>query len=312
MISTYLKAAILCVLAAASCTAETVRNPSKRAGADPFFQIVRHNKWGFMDRTGRIVVHPAFADERDFFHGLAAVELLSGKWGYIAQTGKQVIYGRFDEARDFLAELAPVRVGRKWGYIDTSGQMVIEPQFQAAGEFHEGLARVYIWSKAVCASGTFTNENAPFYAFHLTDNEPPDVVGCYPQGGKFGFIDKTGKMVISPQFFVARDFAEGLAAVRIEETADSKFGYIDRAGKLTIAPRFYDAGPFSEGLAAVETSARIVGTHVEDIAWGFIDHTGSLRIPISTISLAISPRGSPAPRSNWERAWATWITTGRW
>ncbi len=48
---------------------------------------------------------------------------------------------------------------------------------------------------------------------------------------------------------------------------------------MVIAPQFNQAGPFSEGLAAVETSARVVGTHVVDIAWGFIDKAGILKIP---------------------------------
>lgn len=231
-----------------------------------------------MDRTGRVVVTPAFADERDFFHGLAAVELPEGKWGFIDESGKLSIAARFDEVRDFIDDLAPVRIGRKWGYVDTSGRIAIEPHFQGAGEFHEGLARILLWSKVDCGSGTFTSDDAPLGAFDLVEDQG-ELPGCFPKGGKFGYIDKTGKVVIAPQFFVARDFAEGLAAVRVEETNDSQYGYIDRAGHLVIAPRFYQAGPFSEGLAAVETSARVVGNQVVDIAWGFIDKAGTLRIP---------------------------------
>jgi hypothetical protein len=48
---------------------------------------------------------------------------------------------------------------------------------------------------------------------------------------------------------------------------------------MVIPPRFHQAGPFSEGLAAVETSARVVGNQVVDIAWGFIDQAGVFKIP---------------------------------
>jgi len=270
---------ILAVLGVVCASAETIRNPAKRKGAGPLFQIVRHDKWGFMDRSGRVVITPAFDDERDFFHGLAAVQVPNGHWGFIDEKGKPVIAARFDEARDFIEELAPVRIGRKWGYIDTSGRMAIDPQYQSAGEFHQGLARIHLWSKVACTSGTFTSDDAPLYAFHLLEDDKSDLPGCFPEGGKFGYIDKTGKVVIEPQFFVAQDFSEGLAAVRIEETSESKYGYIDQTGHIVIAPRFHQAGPFSDGLAAVETSARIVGNQVVDIAWGFIDKNGVLKIP---------------------------------
>jgi WG repeat protein len=235
MFSSRLKALTLAVLAIMCARAETVRNPTKRKGAGPLFQIFRNDKWGFMDRTGRVVIAPAFDDERDFFHGLAAVLLPEGKWGFIDEKGKLVIAARFDDVRDFLEELAPVRIGRKWGYIDTSGRMVVEPRFQSAGEFHEGLARIHIWSKVSCTSGAFTSDDAPLYAFHLLEDDKSDLPGCFPDGGKFGYIDKTGKVVITPQFFVAQDFAEGLAAIRIEEAVGSKFGYIDRTGQMVIA-----------------------------------------------------------------------------
>jgi hypothetical protein len=232
MLSWHSKLLITAVLGVVSAHSETIRNPAKRAGAGPLFQIVRNDKGGFIDRTGRVVIAPAFADERDFFRGLAAVQTPEGKWGYIDETGKMAIAPRFDEVRDFIDDLAPVRISRKWGYIDTSGRLVIEPRFQSAGEFHEGLARIHVWSKIACTSGKFTSDDAPFYAFHLLEDDESDGPGCFPEGGKFGYIDKTGKAIIVPQFFVAQDFSGGLAAVRVEESADSKYGYIDRMGHM--------------------------------------------------------------------------------
>ncbi len=276
------RAAKLCLILLSLLTlcasAETVRNPSKRKGAGPLFQIARDGKWGYMDRTGRIAIAPQFEYERDFFHGLAGV-YLGKKWGFIDEKGTLVITAQFDEVRDFLADLAPVRIGRKWGYINTSGRMVIPPRFQAAAEFHEGLARVHVWERVVCTQGEFTKDNAPEYVFRLLEDDASDLPGCFPQGGHFGFIDQAGILVIPAQFFVAQDFAEGMAAVRVEESSESKFGYIDRSGRFVISPRFNQAGHFSEGLAAVETSARIVGDHVVDIAWGYVDKTGRLAIP---------------------------------
>ena len=50
--------------------------------------------------------------------------------------------------------------------------------------------------------------------------------------GRWGYIDKTGKMVISPQFDWTFGFSEGLAAVNIGDLRTGKAGYIDRSSVL--------------------------------------------------------------------------------
>src|SRR5262249_47671462 len=88
--------------------------------------------------------------------------------------------------------------------------------------------------------------------------------------GKYGYIDKTGKMVIEPKFSGAGEFHEELASVCTGTGEVCKYGYIDRSGNIIIEPRFDYANPFSGGLAIVEI----------DFAFeaGYIDRTGSLII----------------------------------
>jgi hypothetical protein len=78
------------------------------------------------------------------------------------------------------------------------------------------------------------------------------------------FIDKSGALVINPQFESAGDFSDGLALVSF----GGKYGYIDRHGKIAIAPQFDDAGEFSDGLARAGMGAR----------FGFIDKQGKFAI----------------------------------
>ena len=56
------------------------------------------------------------------------------------------------------------------------------------------------------------------------------------QGDKWGFIDASGRWVISPRlrFDGVMSFTEGLAMVEKGE----KYGFIDKTGKIVIAPRF--------------------------------------------------------------------------
>jgi WG containing repeat len=45
-------------------------------------------------------------------------------------------------------------------------------------------------------------------------------------GGKYGYIDRTGHLVIPAQFYRAEEFSEGLAAVGLESSFPEKWGYI--------------------------------------------------------------------------------------
>jgi len=50
------------------------------------------------------------------------------------------------------------------------------------------------------------------------EEETKQSIRLFPveQSGKFGYIDKTGNIIIKPQFDSAWDFSEGLARVSID------------------------------------------------------------------------------------------------
>ncbi len=80
------------------------------------------------------------------------------------------------------------------------------------------------------------------------------------QAGSYGYVGKKGLLVIESQFSEAKNFSQGLAAVKI----DSKWGYINKIGKLVIRPQFSDTGSFSQGLAAIKIGDK----------WGYINGNG--------------------------------------
>jgi hypothetical protein len=104
-------------------------------------------EWGYIDKTGEIVIDVQFDRAGNFSEGLAWV-IIDEQLGYIDQAGNVVIEPQFDahpRPQSFSEGLAAVQVG-KWGYIDRTGEMVIEPQFDSAHDFH-GLAQVEIGDK---------------------------------------------------------------------------------------------------------------------------------------------------------------------
>ena len=63
---------------------------------------------------------------------------------------------------------------------------------------------------------------------------PPVTQNLYPilKDGKWGYIDRAGKVVIQPRFYEVQWFSGGLAQVQI----DGKLGYIDRSGSYVWKP----------------------------------------------------------------------------
>jgi len=76
-----------------------------------------------------------------------------------------------------------------------------------------------------------------------------DTKGPLPvlRDGKWGYIDHTGSIAITPQFEEAGFFYEGRAAVR----QNGLWGYVDGVGSVVIQPTFSLASRFSNGLAYV-------------------------------------------------------------
>ncbi len=185
------------------------------------------DKWGFIDKTGKVVMQ--FDEAGQFSEGLAAAKV-NGKFGYVDRSGKFVIAPAYEQAAPFSDGLAMVRVNGLYGFIDKSGRLVIPAKYKEARGFSEGLATVFV------------NQEKGEWAVIDHDGKqviPPRVngFGDFSNGVakimvdyEEGFIDKTGKIVIEPEFARADDFQDGLAWVINSETG--RQSYIDTTGKI--------------------------------------------------------------------------------
>jgi len=224
-----------------------------------------------------------------FSGGLAAVKI-DGKWGYINKSGKLIIKTQFDFANDFSDSLALVTISGKYGFINKHGTIVINPQFDYGGQikevaffeelanienrkskyegFNEGLALVAIKNGGLLKFGYIDMLGK----FIITPQY--DDAGNFSEGlaaveinERNGYIDKTGKFVIPPAFIIAGNFYGDLAQVQLYEPINKpkqytakatdkivpltdqelyvlgiqrpkviKYGYIDKAGKYIWEP----------------------------------------------------------------------------
>lgn len=172
------------------------------------------NKFGVVDKTGSFIVPLEYDTIRDFSNGLAVVkgEIADDRssyshkkyirWGIIDKAGALVQplkYTEISELSDDLLKAEEDNYGRNLCHIiNKTGKSIAT--YTEIGEFSEGLARV-------------------------KNDDKRGYIGDY----KWGYIDKTGKVVIPVEYFEAGDFSDGLAAV-----LGSWWGVIDKTGKKVL------------------------------------------------------------------------------
>jgi hypothetical protein len=219
-------------------TSYSIIIPVKARGAGPLYRIKRDNKWGFINREGKVVIRPQFAAANDFFDGLAAVRIVNA-WGYVRESGAIAIPAIYDSASDFKEQRAVVCRDDLCGVIDPSGNLLTRLEYSEVKPFSEGFAAVWVGAKETPFGGNAVLRHA----------------------GKWGFIDRSGTIVIEPQFDWAEGFSRGRAAVGVGGKRDksgdiftmdgARWGFIDTRGEITIPAQFEEVETFEEEVAAV-------------------------------------------------------------
>lgn len=235
----------------------------------------QERKYGYMDKTGRVVIPPQFYDSGHFSEGLAWISVLRERqwlYGFIDKTGKIVIEPQFVyQPRDFVDGLAKVMGQQHSGFIDRTGSFRILVEFEHSDDFFsEGLLAAVMQGEQ--PRGVYLKRDGqvaleiPFWQQRTAHQRSrytirrlqlaPFSEGLAPvlSFNRLGFIDKTGTVIIAPEFRETNGFSEGLAAVKIiGSDGQYVWGYIDRAGNFVIEPQFKEAQPFAGGLAHVST-----------------------------------------------------------
>ena len=241
-----------------------------------------NDKYGYIDRTGKIIIEPQFDEAHSFQEGLAYVQMNGEKElkeYFIDKTGKIVINQPFFIAKTGFSEgltiiytntneNKPYSSLHKFGFIDKTGECVINHQFDLVEDFHEGLACVHINGNKGLIDGKtgYINHTGEFAIAPQFRSGSFFSEGLAPIaiGNKYGYIDKSGQTIIPLKFDIAYPFSEGLARIQI----DGKMGFINKSGEIIINPQFDEAHDFHEGLAYIEVNGKA----------GYIDPKGKYAI----------------------------------
>ncbi len=135
-----------------------------------------------------------------------------------------------------------------WGFKKINGDIAIPAKFTFAYAFSDGFAAVNMGGEV-----------------RLIDEYTDEYVVV---GGKWGYINKQGELVIPLQFDGADFFENGFAIVE----KNTKKTFIDKTGKAITEFKYDFVNPFCEGLAAVGGGRPLEFTFIDKTGKTVISH----------------------------------------
>ncbi|USG64993.1 WG repeat-containing protein [Brevibacillus ruminantium] len=248
-------------------------------------------KWGYIDSAGRFIITPSYGYAESFQDNGLAIVQVKNRSGLINTLGLFVVSpiyqtitpfseGRavvlddrgfqvIDEQGNILTAapysfIGSFKEGRAvfnqrgeqgkylYGYLDRSGKEAIPGQYLAANDFQDGKAVVEVKEgehALIDRSGKVLQSYPYAYVGPMGDGL---LAFSESLDGPKGYLDETGKVVISPQFSVALPFEEGKAVVNAsKDFSENLYGLIDKSGSYLIPPKYNDIQLLGEGRAAV-------------------------------------------------------------
>ena len=216
------------------------------------YTVKLNGKVGLFNLEGKEIIpisyHWIYTDEID--DNILIVAELNGKEGYINTKNEWVIPATYRDAFAFRQGLAKVREVRDYIYINLKGEPVIQ-DFDA--NVIEPSDNTYIVGvRKECKYMVYDLNGNLLDTYNLLRNNwSDDAIFAVKKGGKWGYIDGYGKVIIPLEYEKVGDFSEGLAAVR----KDGKWGYINLKNEVVIPIEFTNirVSSFKNGVATYYT-----------------------------------------------------------
>jgi hypothetical protein len=237
--------------------------------------------WAFADATGELAIPDRFSFAFNYLSGAASVERTVGVWDVIDREGTPLALWRgvtregrirASTGRSYRGpgfQFEPQRgPNTTWGLLDEQGNTVVEPTYHGIGDVIEGFCfahhadgtTVYLDRDGQVALGPFPGAGRGF----------SNGWARLKSEGRWTFIDRTGAIVLEPEYLEMEPFREERALFKAND--GGLYGFIDRAGQVVTRASYLEARSFAGGMAAVATGDP---TDWRSKRWGFVDATGA-------------------------------------
>lgn len=226
-------------------TGGCIKKASYHTYDDMLLPFYKNEKFGFINREGKVVIEPKYEAFKDLQLGVKVID------------GKKKPDGMFSSKTPIVPNFNIVRNEEKWGVINNDEEVIIPFKYDSVAFYNgEILALkigdendVYDIKGSILLEKISGKELMDFW--REPKGTPPDLIP-HKKGDKYGYVDENGKIIIDHKFAIAYIFKDGLALVKEEFGKKGPgYGYIKKDGKYFVEPKFEEARSFNEGIAAV-------------------------------------------------------------
>ena len=231
--------------------------------AEPFAKdgtarITQNNLVGVIDKTGKIIINPAFQSISDFSEGVATANTSTG-YSLIDLNGKTLYSSKYfiGYYTNGMAVTEKISSDSQtlYGYLDKTGTVKIPLQYKAANNFYNNKALVQTQNdkyELIDTAGkvliTFPYKVMSAFSkdyFMFADNTTH----------KEGYVDTSGKIITAAKFNIAEEFIDGFAIVGVNDANDTiKYGLINDKGEYVVKPEYSSMDSLGQGLYSVNNS----------------------------------------------------------
>lgn len=255
--------------------------------------------WRLIDSQGRALSNGFYEKILQLTEEFFSVKN-KGFYGLTDSKGKEVVHCVFDSVAAPVEGLVAVKFKGKYGIIDINENWRVAPQ-----DFPLRAINQLVYLQKQPGNNfvkTFSGEIKYFSPYRLRFNVQ-DFIETLPNGiektigydgvilhridspenieevfqereglrgmkknGRYGFVDKNGRLRIANRYDSIGEFHEGLAAVKLI----GKWGFVDVNDHVVINPNYDNASTFFEGTAIVSRNKK----------FGVIDKTGNSVLPL--------------------------------
>jgi len=208
------------------------------------------NKYYYIDLEGEKYLSTT-ADYKiaySFCEGLAIVETNEGKYKYLS-TDNKLQNAEYEYATLYKNGVAGIKHQGKWYLVNTSGVQI---------EGTKAYAEILYDEDNICS-----NSNAVFVSdgkdkgYYLVDLKGTRIgkdtyddakpffeggIAAVKKGGKWGFVDTNGTLIIDYQYEDAQSFGYDAGAVKV----NGEWGFVAANNRMVIEPQYEDAKCFSQ------------------------------------------------------------------